>query len=803
MRSLSTPYIILLLTALMVPALVWAQDTTPAKALQQQFDRYTAAQPQEKVFVHTDKLTYLTGEIMWFKVYALEGKQHIPTPISKIAYVEVLDQYHTPLLQAKISLDEGSGAGSFIIPAGAQSGHYLLRAYTSVMRNGGPDFFFEKTITLISTEKGVSAALTTVADTAGLHVQLFPEGGYLVAGVQSKVAFKVTDLYGKGINASGFILNQQADTVAYFKARKFGIGHFLLIPAPGQLYKAFIKDEYGRVYSTALPPVQARGYAMRLVDMGSKLRVLVSTAGLADDGKQPIVYLFGHTKQVGKLAVASTLTQGQAIFTIDKAVLGEGISHLTLFDDRRQPVCERLYFKRPLQSLDINVTLDAEHYQPRSQVEAQFKSLADGQPLPADMSVAVYKLEAGQQQATASLQSYLWLSSDLKGYIEEPGYYFVNSDTETEAALDDLMLTHGWRKFKWDDVLAEKKPMFAYSAEEKGLLVEGKIVHKQTSQPVAGQQWYMVTPGKRVRLNRAVSDAEGRVRFAPDGLYDLQDLVFMPVNAKDTSSTFTWLNPFYPGHSATRLPVFNAGKELLQALPYQNLHLQVQQAHHQAGLSRFLMPQIDTLPFYGLGDHTYQLDDYNRFRVMEEVLREYVWTVAVRKRRGRFILKVADEGSRLLLKDPLIMLDGIPLSDADKIMAYNPLLVKSIDVVGHKYYLESAYYNGIINFRTYNGDFPGFKLDPAALLVEHEGLQLQREFYVPRYDTPALRASRVPDLRTVLYWSPTVVSGPDGLKTIEFYTSDQQGIYLLQVHGVSRNGLAGSHHIIFQVKKPL
>ncbi|HTQ28535.1 MAG TPA: hypothetical protein VMI35_10415, partial [Puia sp.] len=131
----------------------------------------------------------------------------------------------------------------------------------------------------------------------------------------------------------------------------------------------------------------------------------------------------------------------------------------------------------------------------------------------------------------------------------------------------------------------------------------------------------------------------------------------------------------------------------------------------------------------------------------------------------------------------------------------DPLKIKKIEVVTRHYFLGALEASGIVSYSTYRGDLDGYQLDPNALVLEYEGLQLQREFYAPVYDTPGQTASRVPDFRDLLYWLPDVRPGANGKKQISFYTSDRQGRYLLFIQGVSNNGKAGSGQLLFDVVK--
>jgi len=209
----------------------------------------------------------------------------------------------------------------------------------------------------------------------------------------------------------------------------------------------------------------------------------------------------------------------------------------------------------------------------------------------------------------------------------------------------------------------------------------------------------------------------------------------------------------------------------------------------------------DSSNFYGKPDASYLLDDYTRFTVMEEVMREYVPGVMVRKRKDGFhFMNLNDAHKSIFTEDPLVLLDGVPVFDIDKIMEFDPLKVKKLDVFTHRYYLGNVSMTGLVSYTTYTGDLAGFVLDPRSVVVNYEGLQLQREFYSPPYDTPKQRESRWPDQRNVLFWAPQVVT-KDGRQHLEFYTSDVAGDYNIVIRGMTADGLSGSAVYAFQVKQ--
>jgi hypothetical protein len=186
---------------------------------------------------------------------------------------------------------------------------------------------------------------------------------------------------------------------------------------------------------------------------------------------------------------------------------------------------------------------------------------------------------------------------------------------------------------------------------------------------------------------------------------------------------------------------------------------------------------------------------------MEEILREYVPGVMVRKRRDGFHFILLDHVTRGVFdEDPLILLDGIPVFDVDKIMAFDPLKVRKLEVLNRRYYMGVLSPPGVVSYTTYGGDLGGFQLDPRVVQIDYDGLQFQREFYSPSYESTRQRDSRLPDQRQLLFWAPAVITGKDGKQHLEFFTSDQAGDYEVVVEGMTNNGISGTGMTSFVVR---
>lgn len=772
---------------------LYAQSVT--ESLEKQLSDYSTNNPKEKLFVHTDKSFYIPGEIIWFKVYVVDSRFHTPIDLSKVAYVEILDKNNLPVLQAKTALKKGSGSGSFLVPVSVTSGNFRLRAYTKWMRNFDPSFYFEKPLTIINTLKTFTAG---AVEKTKYDIQFFPEGGNLVNTLESKVGFKIADQYGKGIDGSGILVNQKNDTVLKFNSFHAGIGHFSFTPKSGETYKAIVNTAKDSSIIVSLPLAYEAGYTLTLDDTGAQLKLIVNASAQFTN---ETIYLLSHTREKVNLAEAKQIKTGTAVFLLDKTALSPGITTFTIFNQAKQPVCERLYFKRPGVN-DIKINTDNTLYPIRSKVTLSINADTPAkQDNIADMSVSVYRIDSLQAQDNMDIAAYLWLSSDLPGNVESPEYYLANTGDEAAKAADNLMLTHGWRRFKWEDVLNNKKPTFQFIPEYEGHIITGKVTSKKTGLPAEGVLGYLSSPSKKFQFNTALSNAEGTLYFNTRDFTGSEQIIVQTNNKQDQDYRIEILNPFSESYPSKPLPVLSLQSNIQNQLLQHSINSQVQMTYSLDSMNQFYYPFSDTSHFFGQPDKSYYLDDYTRFTTMEEVLREYVMEVAPRKQSRKFHLYVLKNAHEFFERDALVLVDGVPFFDMDSVMAIDPLKIRKIEVVAKEYMLGSFTSDGIISYSTYKGDLDGVRLDPGAVVIEYESLQMQREFYAPRYETATQKNNRKPDFRNLLFWSPDVKIDGSQKKELSFYTSDLDGKYFILLQGVSGKGNIISCSSSFEVKR--
>ncbi|HEX5169674.1 MAG TPA: hypothetical protein VFW11_10910, partial [Cyclobacteriaceae bacterium] len=517
------------------------------------------------------------------------------------------------------------------------------------------------------------------------------------------------------------------------------------------------------------------------------------------DDNLRIVHLVVHTRDKIVNTATKALHLGETTFTVKKNLLQDGVSHITIFDQNSRPVCERLFFKRP-ESLILSGASDKEHYSSRQKISVTIAASNKHNDMEqSDLSIAVYRLDSLQLEDPMNIHNYFYLTSELKGQVEEPGYYF-SEDKDAREAADDLMLTHGWRRFRWNDILTAKPQQFPFIPEYRGHLVTGSLTHEVTGEPGINIPTYLSIPGKYFQLRGTKSNRQGEIRFELKNFYGPNKMVVQTNTQVDSLYTIKISNPFSDKFSETKLPPFNLPEKFAGQLVTRSVGMQIENAYFEQARAKILNVNQDTIPFYGKPDEHYRLDDYTRFSVMEDVMREYVPGILVRKRKQEFYFITLDDNHNSVFREnPLVLLDGIPVFRINAIMEYDPLKVNTLDVITHKYFYGPLSFAGLASYRTYNGDYPDFPIDSRALVLDYDGMLWDREFFSPVYETQEQRESRLPDFRNLLFWSPSVITDSNGAAKVEFYSSDQPGLYLVNIQGLARAGLCGSTSFTFEV----
>lgn len=478
--------------------------------LTRQLARFYARANPEKVYLHFDKEAYAVGETVWFKGYVTAAAPLPTDSLSRVLYVDVIGPGEQVLAHQALAVRGGGAPGSYALPATLPEGLYTVRAYTNWMRNA-PDYLFTRVLPVIAASSGSKAGGKKVAVAPG-QVQFFPEGGELVSGLPGVVAFKATDADGRGLDVQGRVVDEQGKVVAQLRSQHLGMGRFELTPAAGRRYTAQLSHEGGGQAVYPLPAVLPAGLALQVQEQPEAYRVLVRRKAGAGEPAAERVTLAAHGHGTVAYAGQAEVSETKPLeILVPKKNLPAGIVHFTLFDGQQVARCERLGFHLPEAGARLQVQPDKTEYGPREQVTLRVAAQdAAGRPLAGHFSLAVSNAAAPQLSNSLDIRTGLLLTADLPGPVEQPGYYFGARNASTARALDDLLLTQGWRRFVWKTVLAEPEEPLRY-ARETGLSLSGRVVDKKLA-PVAGAT-VVLTRLQSAQTRETQTDAQGRFRF--------------------------------------------------------------------------------------------------------------------------------------------------------------------------------------------------------------------------------------------------------------------------------------------------
>ncbi|WP_448518798.1 TonB-dependent receptor plug domain-containing protein [Rhodoflexus sp.] len=787
--------------------IAWRNDS-PLETLVKALRSYTDTRVEEKVWLHTDKPYYAPGEAVWLSAYVNEANTWASSPLSRILYVELISPEAQVLQRLTLKVDNGRSKGDLLLPDTIQTGNYRIRAYTNWQRNFGDYSFYDRQLTIISG----SSAETPVSQKPALKVGFFPEGGQLVSGFRNRVAFKITDAYGEPINLNGIILNQDNKLAARMNTIHDGLGSFRIVPQSGDSYTARVYFPDSTYQEFPLPEMQDNGIMMNVLhnptDTAYRVQVYASDAYvatktgilLAVQGRGEIVF-----------AVQGKIDNVLTNIRIPKRNLPEGILQITLFTENLEPIAERLVFNRTSQrDLQIKITPSASSIGKRRPLSLDIETSINGAPVAASLSLAVLDADRlpENQAFPEDLMSYMMLTSELPGMIRNPAFYLQNTDQSYEA-LDLLMMTHGWRRFVWKEILQAKPINYEYKIEQT-FTISGQVRDRKG----AGAPDAKMTVMLQKPVNRTIqltTDEQGKFTLTDLDFTDSLQLTIQASTAKGNKDVQLALEQrSYP---AVAMPAYitQATTSLLAYI--ENWQKQVQANRSYDGLADRYLQEItikdtrikpeeeltqgrmlvtpDAILTYKDIDFTQAAPSGNVLQALQG--RVAGVTIGV-DQYGNATAQIRGVGSITGGVAPLLLIDGMPMSDLSAARTIPPSDVAAIEVLkgaGAAAYGASGG-NGVINIVTKRGNniIDSGNQVQGMFYLKEAAFYKAREFFVPDYAKEP--NSPKPDLRTTLFWQPLIQTDSiTGKAKVTFYTGDNTARYRYVVQGTNGLGTFG------------
>lgn len=669
----------------------------------------------------------------------------------------------------------------------------------------------------------------TVPEQDAIDLQFFPEGGSFIVGKAQRLGFKAIDNNGRGIAVAGVIKNNTGTTVTGFSSLHHGMGIIKITPLEGETYTAVLKD--GR--SVPLPVAEKSGILLSVQNTPLQDSVSISIDGSPD--KRGATLWF--TAACRGLVFARGKVRLPYQLKLKRSDLPSGVMTCTVYNEQLQPVNEGAFFAWQNDDLKIALTPHKPVYSKKDSVSLTVKVLdKDNKPVRGSFSISVIDTSqvAISSQNQENLLSYMLLSSDIRGHIEEPYYYFKHPASE---ATEALMLTQGWVSYE------RSAQPFLYSYED-GFSISGKATNI-FNKPLAGTSITLF--GKAGKENAFLLDTitndKGAFNFTHFPLYETDSIsmVFRALNRRGKAFNvgITLDEPDYPPYTgkAFALPLFNV---LLDTTAKKYIAAQdslvTQMKKDGTYLKEVIIKGKATIPGSKNLNEGGGADQVIGESVLAKTPKESLLDVLQKQVKG-FRMGTLPKSTvyRYMINSNMVrfIIDGVDLeffydpasaaSSMDYLNYYKSQLmyfsaedIKGIEVMNTPRY-NSAYRTHFLNINelmnsnpvtvdysfveitTQTGSGPFMRKTPGIYLYKPLFPFIAKQFYSPKYASPD-EITPYPDFRSTIYWDPNVVTNDRGEAVLNFYTSESHSNYIMLIQGIDLKGGIGVQYAPLMVK---
>ena len=772
------------------PLSVNAEVYTLTDSLRARFHSYSSWCSPEKVYLHYDRTCYTAGETVWFKGWTQEASRLSLQPPSNFLYAEVLDAAGEAVVRVKVKRTGGAFPGCIELPDNLETGDYTLRAYTLWQLNNGEEYLFHDRIRIVGgTGKKKRQPPTPAED---VELTFWPEGGRYFAGHSSVLGFKAVDARGRSVDFRGFLESDTEDSLKPVFTLHDGMGAFAFTPIPGRSYR--VKDASGRTYP--LPAPSAEGATLHLQNRSD--RYYISALGF---GGESASLLLRDDSDLYPLATIP-LDGNMSILMLKREDFCPGINHLLLVDAHGRILSERLFFIRDPEAPLCRLEMTHFEETPRSLVTGVISLTGpDGKPLDGGCSVSVVRGALKNWQPSDGITSYLGLSSELKGKINDPYYYFDPDipAPERDAAMDLLMMIHDWRYYDLEKITDLKGGKFQIrQVRERAQEIRGRIVRRLSSKIPRKFNFVFMIP--RQKKLYSVDVEQGR-EFLVDSL-DFEEGTEFIINIGTSRLGATYL-PKWDGDPVAKPYLYSWAPGFARDLRVEAPPLDGPATDDtlQAAVVTASYANEDVLAFgtsYREDLALYKEMSLVEYLSMKKAMFEYDGENMYNRSRRRAGASSESE------EEPDVFDDEndtgkvkLIVDDTEEAWwSYDMLRLEDLRSLSISMQPDPVYGGdgGVVHISVKPGGMrSGASRNPSLLYFVPLGYQVPRYFSSPRYD----RGDDPPhDARNTIWWSPDV-SLTAGRAPISFYTSDQSDYpYIIRIEGLSRDGRPFSRHCL-------
>ena len=754
---------------------------------------YASTYSPERAYIHYDKSAYTVGETIWFKAYLMS--ETFPAEESKTLYIDWIDDKGNLLLHAVSPLIEATTNGQFEIPLDYKGKSLNVRAYTKWMLNFDSAFLYNKTIPVLTKEKSSTATKNIIP-----AISFFPEGGDIIQGISNKIAFKANDQWGRPVKVKGIVINSLGKTEDDITTIHDGMGYFVLTPKPGLTYTAKWKDEKGVEHNTALPKVKDNGATLQVTLSGTN-RIFSISCTPEMINAMDSVHLVGTLYQHEVFRIARATSSAIIKGSIPVSALPSGILTVILFDKNWNALAERItYLNNNEYTFQPEVEVQRWGLNKRARNEIKI-TVPDS--LIANLSVSVTDAAIGTDSSN-NIISHLMLGSELKGQIYDPAYYLSNNSDSISQHLDLVMLTHGWRRFKWEEIVRGKISSPLFAKDTSYISLSGKVIGVLPGQINKDAAVLLMVRQKEKESQMVLAPVKPNGTFNDPStiLFDTAQVYYSFQKANELKdATIQFMTDRLPApsfHPSAFIKPYGlapdtAGnyRQFLLADEANSLAemMKVKTLENVTVTSKGKSPTqiMDEKYAHGLfsGGDGYQFDLLNDPFAASAI---NIFTYLQGKVAG---LQINTTGNTPSLQwrggSPQLYLDETP-ADASFLSSLSANDVAYIKVFRPPFMGGFNGANGAIAIYTRKGN--DVKSEPGKGLSNNKvyGYTPIKEFYSPNYAAFNTRNEQR-DIRTTLYWNPSIISVPGKNQLVlSFYNNDVSGAFRVIIEGMTKDG---------------
>jgi hypothetical protein len=650
-------------------------------------------------------------------------------------------------------------------------------------------------------------------------MQFFPEGGQLISGIPSKIAFKALKPDGLGIDVKGTVTDNTNKIVAEFTSSHLGMGFFQLTPEEGKTYTAKVSFADGTTATPDMPKVLADATTVNIDNTAPdtlKIKLLSDPAFVKENEGKTFFIL---AKSGGAIAFAAQTKLQNQVYTasVPKSKFPTGIVQVTLFSDDGEPLSERIAYVMHSDQLNLSIASDHPSYTTRQKVKLNITAKNSDKPVEGNFSVTVIddaKVPFDENSETTIL-SYLLLTADISGYIEKPNYYFNHPDDKKLADLDILLQTQGYRRFSYDGIMNDKYPPISFLPEQ-GITLTGTL-RASNGMAIGNGNVSLKIKDKNLSAN-AVTDADGHFRF-PNLVFSDSTQVFLSARNNPRASDLVLnvdgdpyqkiaLNPAAPDEimniDSTLSPYLKNSK--VQA---NNSHVLKEVVIKDTRIKK-LVNHKDYSNLSSLSSEPDHLVTPNMLQGCSNLLDclKVFATGMIYENDNFYVMRDYNAGKRVPVQ---VFVKGMPVDvnylsnmTADGIESVEVFLKDELGLVNSAYSTNGAI---VVNIKKAP---EGQKITLAQLrdlippknelTITPKGYVIKRSFYLPRYSGPRELQPNQTDTRTTIYWNPNIITDPTGTASFEFFNADGKGTYRAIIEGMDKDGNIGRQLFRYTVK---